>query len=979
MVDGSPERDSGNRPEAHRAAFEAFAEQMRKGDHRTALAAARAVHDQVLAAGDPDLRGVALNCVGLAQFELGEFADAAESHQQAKGLGQRSDVRAFASMRANLAKIAAGESVAYPEVWEADSAPGQLAALARSEHPYLAAAAGVELGRLLRGERHFLAAIRAYQAVVDSGHPWFRTRAAVPLAELLREAGDHTAAARVLEHADPESDAPDMVDLALAALDDPDAPSFWLAPVRPGLAHYRAGDLDAARAELRSVAAGDWQHAAHQAATVLAGIELRHGDPATAHRILNDLAESADFTYGPRAAVALVVLNAAEDTEAAATAVAPASALARYLTRDQGAAAELEALAHSEHPLAGAFAALLADLLDDGRPGASDRRATAARSGDRLASGYTAYLNAIDLTTWDDTERVSEALTQAYESASAVLPWAALRLGEVGLTDFIGIGDSQFCFHAVLETGHRALMPRAAAGLFDSSPADSWVAEERYKLAGELLATDLPPEAVPPLAWLTAENLISYEDDLDAGQQALERIPESDPRFGAPAQAARLLLDDDAEGMRSVFERLTRWDEQSLELASECCMSVLWKLPDESSVTRQALHVLADLGDKTAPLSSKVLERLARVCRIQNALDGELAAKEASYLRRQDGHPGGGVLEVARRHHLAGDLDQAIELYRRVNTPEFPQARRKAAVALGVLFRHQGRHEEADGLPPLDVPPQYCFTLGTDLESAGRTGEAVLAWKLIARTSDVTWAVRANFHLGQAHAKLGETDDAIAAYKRAGSTEDSFFRGMAWHELGCLYQDQGDLELAKEFQQRGADVGARLGKDDGETVIGACKLRLAQLATLAGDTEEARRLALDMVETGDRGTGAMGAMLLGGVAKERRDVPEARRWYQWVIDSGDRFQRELALAHLGELYHRVGDRDQAREFYQLTLDSTRSTPELVAEAAYRMGEMAEQNGDADQAARYLEQARDTGDTTFGPQAELLLSRLTGGR
>ncbi|MEU5030486.1 tetratricopeptide repeat protein [Streptomyces milbemycinicus] len=430
--------------------------------------------------------------------------------------------------------------------------------------------------------------------------------------------------------------------------------------------------------------------------------------------------------------------------------------------------------------------------------------------------------------------------------------------------------------------------------------------------------------------------------------------------------------------MRSVFERLARWDGRSLEMASECCMSTLWKFPDESAVTRRALLVLADLGDQSTPLADMVSERLIKVCQIQHDLDGELAAREASNLRLGR-HPGSGVLEAARGFYLDGDLDQVVELYQWVNTEEFPEARSKAAVDLGVLLRHQGRHEEAQELPAADVHPQYCFRLGTDLEGAGRIDEAILAWELIADTDDVTWAVRAHYYLGKAHADRGEIDAAIAAYQRVGVTEDSSFRGRAWYELGCLYQDQGNLALAREAQQRGADVAARLGKD-GETVLGGCRLRLAQLAqlaTLADDTEDARRRYLDMVDNADRGTAAMGAMMLGGDVKDRRDVAEARRWYQWVIESGDLFQRELALVHLGELYYWVGDRDQSREFYQRTLDSTRSNPDLVAEAAYQLGEMAGEDGDTDQAVQYLERARETGDATFGPQTSQLLGRLTG--
>ncbi|MEU5646178.1 hypothetical protein [Streptomyces milbemycinicus] len=216
---------------------------------------------------------------------------------------------------------------------------------------------------------------------------------------------------------------------------------------------------------------------------MLAGIELRHGDLTATRQLLGDLAETADFTHGPRAAVALAILDAAEaappDTT---TTVGPASALARYLTRDQDVLADLEALAQGRHLLAGVLAALLGDLLDDGRPGsgAAHWQDRAVQSKDRLAAGYTAYLTATNLTMWDNAERVVDALAEACESAPAVLPWAAVRLGEADLADVYRSGDSQSSFQGVLDTGHRALVPRAAAGLFNSPPADRWSVEERY-------------------------------------------------------------------------------------------------------------------------------------------------------------------------------------------------------------------------------------------------------------------------------------------------------------------------------------------------------------------------------------------------------------------------------------------------------------------------------------------------------------------
>ncbi|WP_026120295.1 tetratricopeptide repeat protein [Nocardiopsis potens] len=958
--------------QGHRALFAAFAERFREGDHRAALAAADDAHDRVLAAGLPDLCGVALNCAGLARYGLGEFTAAAESHRRAGELSRRSDVRGFAALRAALAGIAAGESVAYPQVWETGSAPARLAALARSEHPHLAPAAGVELGRLLRGEREYLAAVRAYRAVVDSGHPRFLPRAAAALAELLREAGDSEGADRLLGLAGSGAGAPDQVESALAPLDEPEGPPFWLAPVRSGIDRYRAGDPDAARAELRAVAAGGWRHAAHQAGLALAGIELRHGRPAAARRILEGIAETADFTHGPRAAIALAALDAAE----AAPPAAAADPVGRYLTRDPDAASALEAPALSGHPSAGLFAVLLGDLPGDGRPGAAEAReqALAVRAEDETAAGCAAYLAAVDPAAWDDTRRVEAALAEADRPGAPVAPWAALLLGELDLVEHYG-GESQYRFRSVLDTGPRALMPRAAAGLFESSPADRYSSEERYEAAAELLGGDPPAEAVPPLAWLVAERLIRIEDDLNGGREALERIPESDPRFGAPALAVRLAMDGDADGLRPVFERLARWDEESLKLASECCMPVLWKLPADSAAARRSLLVLADLGDQTPPLVHKVSERLIEACVAQGDLEGEVAAREAENLRL-GGHPGGGLLKTARRLYLAGDLDRAIGLYRRVTPGEFPEAYGKAATDLGVLLRHLGRSEEAPEPPAGGPDPGHCSELGGDLERAGRIDEAVLAWELVSGTGDAAWTVRADHRLGEAYAGRGETGAAVAAYLRAAAAPDSFHSGLAWHELGLLYQEQGDLVSAERAQLRGAEIGDRLGRN-GESLVGVCRRRLVELAELSGDPDEARRRCLYMVDHGDRGTAAMGAMMLGHAAKESRDTAEARRWYQWVIDSGDLFQRELALAHLGELYYLVGDREQAREFYRRTLGSTRSSPDLVAEAACRLGEMAAQDGDTDQAVSHLERARDTGDAAFAPQAERLLNELTG--
>jgi len=82
----------------------------------------------------------------------------------------------------------------------------------------------------------------------------------------------------------------------------------------------------------------------------------------------------------------------------------------------------------------------------------------------------------------------------------------------------------------------------------------------------------------------------------------------------------------------------------------------------------------------------------------------------------------------------------------------------------------------------------------------------------------------------------------------------------------------------------------------------------------------------------------------------------------------------MAAAHLGELCYWLGDRDGALRFYELTLNLT-GRPELVAEAACRLGEIRYEHGDLPAARHLLEQAVATGDDLYAAEAEALLTKL----
>ncbi|MEU8354911.1 tetratricopeptide repeat protein [Nonomuraea sp. NPDC048882] len=247
---------------------------------------------------------------------------------------------------------------------------------------------------------------------------------------------------------------------------------------------------------------------------------------------------------------------------------------------------------------------------------------------------------------------------------------------------------------------------------------------------------------------------------------------------------------------------------------------------------------------------------------------------------------------------------------------------------------------------------------------------------------------------------LDEEGDAAAFYdlaERQAGDADSPGQGVFGSLFGMLQGQQGDTEAALRTLRAAAESGeptalslfAQALVETGEVeegrqvylrVLDAGDADLAARAMVAlgqtyhdEDEEQARGWYRRAVEEGEGHTGAVAAMYLGALAKRARDFPEALTWYQRVIDSGDS-ESGMAAAHLGELCYWLGDRDGALRYYELTLGLSRQD-DLVAEAAYRLGEIRYERGDLELARRLLTTAVDTGDASFAPQAEALLGKL----
>jgi tetratricopeptide (TPR) repeat protein len=253
---------------------------------------------------------------------------------------------------------------------------------------------------------------------------------------------------------------------------------------------------------------------------------------------------------------------------------------------------------------------------------------------------------------------------------------------------------------------------------------------------------------------------------------------------------------------------------------------------------------------------------------------------------------------------------------------------------------------------------------------------------------------------GRLLALLDAEDDSAAFYslaERQAGDADSPVRSVFGSLLGMLQGRQGDTEASLRTLREAAESGEPTalsvlaqalvgtgevaeGRQVYQRVLGAGDEELAARAMVAlghsyhdEDEDEARKWYIRAVNSGTGHVSALGAMYLGALAKRERDFPEALGWYQRVIDSGDT-ESGMAAAHLGELCYWLNDRDGAVRYYELTLGLT-DQPELVAEAAFRLGEIRYAHGDLTVARRMLRLAAGTDDSTFAADAEQLLAKL----
>ncbi len=148
------------------------------------------------------------------------------------------------------------------------------------------------------------------------------------------------------------------------------------------------------------------------------------------------------------------------------------------------------------------------------------------------------------------------------------------------------------------------------------------------------------------------------------------------------------------------------------------------------------------------------------------------------------------IFEEALRHHRAGRIDDALELYRQVLALD--PVHGDASINSGAAFVTQGRIEDAigyyeRGLAAGPAQPAVHYNFGNALARAGRIDDAIFQYRhAIALQPDYAEACN---NLGNMLMAKGLSDDAAVQYRRAIALRPG--HAGAHNNLGNVLRDQG--------------------------------------------------------------------------------------------------------------------------------------------------------------------------------------------
>ena len=235
------------------------------------------------------------------------------------------------------------------------------------------------------------------------------------------------------------------------------------------------------------------------------------------------------------------------------------------------------------------------------------------------------------------------------------------------------------------------------------------------------------------------------------------------------------------------------------------------------------------------------------------------------------------LLQQADDLYLKEQLDQAIEILRRIKREDSPETYAMAQLNLGVALRKQGKTEEAiavyRSIKREDSPETYAMAqlnLGVALGEQGDIEGAIAAYRNVTREDLPEPYAKAQFNLGVVLGAQGDTEGAIAAYRNITREDLPEQYAMAQVNLGVALAKQGKTDEA-------IDTFRNIQPEDSKEPYARAKLYLGIILGKQGDTEGAIAAYRNITREDSREQYAKAQFNLGVALQEQGKIEEAKQ------------------------------------------------------------------------------------------------------
>ena len=196
----------------------------------------------------------------------------------------------------------------------------------------------------------------------------------------------------------------------------------------------------------------------------------------------------------------------------------------------------------------------------------------------------------------------------------------------------------------------------------------------------------------------------------------------------------------------------------------------------------------------------------------------------------------------------------------------------------------------------------------------------------------IGWLPHINMNIGSINLKAGNYPEALSYYlislESIGPTEDSIVVGKALSNIGIVYSNLGQLDLAQEYTERGLEVYLAIGAGV-ETAVAYSDL--ARLDQLRGNYDEALvklEKGLDLILTGEHEYAGPKSQALSAIylrlaeshlALENKST--ARQYYQKALSIGHSNEQTATISQaalgLSDYWNLNNNSDSALYYYRI--------------------------------------------------------------